>query len=91
MNTFTTPYEVFCRRCKIPFSPYVNCICKSPVHNLHLNRCEGCLKSERRRLREAYRDFVGDHPEISDEAKNELWKWIITELDYRAPVIVVNV
>ena len=89
MNMMTA-YEVLCCRCKIPFSPYANCICEYPIHNLRLNRCEGCLKSERRRLREAYRDFVWEHPEISDELRNELWKWLI-RLDYPAPVIVADV
>jgi hypothetical protein len=63
----------------------------SILHTIYvLNRCEGCLKSERRRLREAFRDFVWQHPEISNELKNELWKWII-RLDYPATVIVATV
>lgn len=52
------------------------------------------MKAERRRLREAYRDFVWQHWEISDEIKNNLWKWLVGMevmecLDYRVPAITV--
>ena len=94
LNMSMTPYEVLCSRCKIPLSPYANCICKYPTYDLRLNRCIGCLKSERRHLRESYRDFVWQHPEISDDVRNELWKWLTVEMwgwNYHAIVIVANV
>jgi hypothetical protein len=53
------------------------------------------VKAHRRRLREAYRDFVCQHWEISDEIKSNLWKWLMgtpemmAGLDYRVPARTV--
>jgi hypothetical protein len=87
---YLTPYEAVCAKCaQIPLSPFANCICKYPKYSYALNRCEGCLREERRRLQAVYRDFVYQHAELSTEVKDELWRWI-NSLSYPAIVSGVN-
>jgi hypothetical protein len=84
---YLTPYEVSRARYGV-LNPFVHCICKYPTYSLALDRCEGCLRDERRRLQLVYRDFVYEHAELSDEVKDGLWRWIN---DLRYPAIVSGV
>lgn len=102
--TTTFVLQDLCRKCKTPYevtaarygvlNPFVHCICKYPKYSVALDRCESCLREERRRLQLAYRDFVYQHADavwLSDEVKDGLWRWINTSLRYPAIVTGVDV